>query len=173
MKIKCPVALCGWEGKTHDFWRHIEEYKITWKEVMDGGLLRSESHERWANYFFKDIWNNPDLPEKTKWTNIAVAYVNQIKSQSKMGQHTHKKLSPDGSDKIEMRNGRIVMNGQEYTREEFAKVMPGIKVPQVQKPPFETIKDITGDLRITHEGNEYTIEEFRRIQREKLEMLKK
>lgn len=51
--------------------------------------------------------------------------------------------------------------------------MPGIRVPQGQKPPFETIKDITGDLRITHEGKEYTIEEFRRIQREKLEMLKK
>ena len=72
-----------------------------------------------------------------------------------------------------MHDSRITMNGQEYTPEEFAKVMPGIKVPQGQQPPFETIKDISGDLRITHEGKEYTIEEFRRIQREKLEMLKK
>ena len=93
MKIKCPVALCEWEGKTHDFWRHIEEYKIQWKDVMDSGFPREESHERWANWFYKSIWNNPDLTEKTKWTNIAVAYVNQMKSQSKMGQH--KKLSPD------------------------------------------------------------------------------
>ena len=95
-----------------------------------------------------------------------------MKSQSKMGQHKGK-LSPDGSDKIEMRNGKITRNGQEYSPEEFAKVMPGIKVPQGQKPPFETIKDISGDLRITHEGKDYTIDEFRKIQREKLEMLKK
>ena len=173
MKVKCPVALCGWEGKTHNFWKHMEDYKITWKDVMDSGFPREESHERWANYFFPKIWNNPDLPEKVKWTNIAVAYVDQMKSQSKMGQHKHKKLSPDGSDKIEMRNGKVFMNGQEYSPEEFSKIMPGIRVPQRQKPPFETIKDISGDLRITHEGKEYTIEEFRKIQREKLEMLKK
>ena len=173
MRIKCPVALCGWEGKPHQFHKHIEDYKIRWKDVMDSGFPRSESHERWANYFFPKIWNNPDLTEKIKWTNIAVAYVNQMKSQSKMVQHKHKKLSPDGSDKIEMHDGKITMNGQEYTPEEFSKVMPGIKVPQGQKPPFETIKDISGDLRITHEGKEYTIEEFRKLQREKLEMLKK
>ena len=173
MKIKCPVALCLWEGKTHDFWKHIEDYKITWKDVMDSGFPRSESHTRWALFYYKDIWNNPDLPEKVKWTNIAVAYMNQIKSQSKTAQHKHKKLSPDGSDKIEMHNGKVFMNGQEYTPEEFQKVMPGIKVSQGQKPPFETIKDISGDLRITHEGKDYTVEEFRKIQREKLETMKK
>ena len=81
------------------------------------------------------------LPEKVKWTNIAVAYVNQVKSQSKMAQHKHKKLSPDGSDKIEMHDGKVFMNGQEYTHEEFSKIMPGIKVPQGQKPPFETIRN--------------------------------
>ena len=84
MKIKCPVALCGWEGKAHQFHKHIEEYKITWKNVMDSGFPRSESHERWANYFFKEIWNDPNLPEKIKWTNIAIAYVNQSKKQNKM-----------------------------------------------------------------------------------------
>ena len=42
---------------------------------------------------------------------------------------------------IEMHDGKITMNGQEYTPEEFAKVMPGIKVPQGQKPPFETIRN--------------------------------
>ena len=107
---------------------------------MDSGFPRSESHTRWALFFYKDIWNNPDLPEKTKWTNIAVAYVNQMKSQSKMGQH--KKLSPGGSDKIEMHDGKVFMNGQEYTPEEFSKIMPGIRVPQGQKPPFETVRDI-------------------------------
>ena len=173
MKVKCPVALCGWEGKPHQFHKHIEDYKITWKDVMDSGFPREESHERWANYFFPKIWNNPNLPEKVKWTNIAIAYANQVKSQSKTAQHKGKKLSPDGSDKIEMRNGKVFMNGQEYTPEEFQKVMPGINVPEGQKPPFETVKDISGDLRITHDGKEYTIEEFRRIQREKLEMLKK
>ena len=107
-----------------------------------------------------------------RWTNIAVAYVNQIKNQNKTAQRKGK-LSPDRSDKIEMHDGKITMNGHEYSPEEFQKVMPGIRVPQGQKPSFGTIKDISGDLRITHEGKEYTIEEFRRIQREKLEMLKK
>ena len=171
MKIKCPVALCGWEGDPHKFYKHIEEYKVQWKGVMDSGFPREESHERWANWFYKSIWNNPDLPEKTKWTNIAVAYVNQLKSQSKMGQHKSKKLSPDGSDKIEMHDGKIMMNEQEYTPEEFAKVMP--KDTAGAKLSFETVRDISGDLRITHEGKDYTIEEFRKIQREKLEMLKK
>ena len=170
MKIKCPVALCGWEGKTHDFWRHIEEYKITWKGVMDSGFPRSESHTRWAGYFWSKIWNNPDLTEKVKWTNIAVAYVDKIKSQSKMAKHQWK---PSNSPDIEVQDGKYFMNGQEYTPDEFSRVMSDIRVPQRQKSPFETIKDISGDLRITHEGKDYTVDEFRKIQREKLETMKK
>ena len=81
------VEVVTVEGKTHNFWKHMEDYKITWKEVMDSGFPRPESHERWASYSFPKIWNNPDLPEKVKWTNIAVAYVNQMKNQSKMGQY--------------------------------------------------------------------------------------
>ena len=155
MKIKCPVALCGWEGDPHKFYKHIEEYKVQWKDVLDSGLPRSESHERWANWFYKSIWNNPDLPEKVRWTNIAVAYVNQIKSQSKI---PHKgKLSPDGSDKIEMHNGKVFMNGQEYTPEEFSKIMPGIKVPQNDRP--HPVRDITGELRI----DGMTVDEYRKM----------
>ena len=172
MKIKCPVALCGWEGKPHQFHKHIEEYKITWKDVMDSGFPRSESHERWANWFFRDIWNDPNLDDKTMWTNIAIAYANQIKNHSKMAQHKGKMFS-NSSGRIDIHDGKYFIDGQEYTPDEFSKVMPGIRVPQGQKPPFETIKDITGDLRITHEGKDYTIDEFRKIQREKLEMLKK
>ena len=174
MRIKCPVALCGWEGKPHQFHKHIEDYKITWKDVTDSGFPREESHERWANYFFPKIWNNPNLDDRSRWTNIATAYMNQIKNRRKMKQQRKQRnLSFDGSDKIEIHDGKYFMNGQEYSPDEFSKIMPGIKVPEGQKPPFETVKDISGDLRITHEGKEYTIEEFRRIQREKLEMLKK
>ena len=152
MKIKCPVALCGWEGKPHQFHKHIEDYKITWKDVMDSGFPREESHERWANYFFPKIWNNPNLPEKVKWTNIAIAYANQVKSQSKMVQH--KKLSPDGSDKIEMHDGKYFMNGQEYTHEEFSKVMPGIKVPQGRDSSLEKIRNSPYSLmRLTNNAN--------------------
>ena len=160
MKIKCPVALCLFEGKTYDFWRHIDDYKTTWKGVMDSGFPRSESHTRWALFYYKDIWNNPDLPEKVKWTNIAVAYVNQVKNQNKI---PHKgKLSPDGSDKIEIRNGKITMNGQEYTPEEFSKIMPGIKVPQSGNHP-EVKRDITGELRI----NGMTPEQYRKTMERK------
>ena len=167
MKIKCPVALCGWEGKPHQFHKHIEDYKITWKDVMDSGFPRSESHERWANYFFPKIWNNPDLPEKVKWTNTTVAFIEQTKKQKQL---PHRKLSPDGSDRIEMHDGKVFMNGQEYTHEEFSKIMPDTAGA---KASFKIVRDITGDLRITHEGKEYTIEEFRKLQREKLETMKK
>jgi hypothetical protein len=170
MKLKCPVALCGWEGKSHQFHKHIEDYKIEWKGVMDSGFPRAESHERWANYFFSKIWTS-DLPEKVRWTNIAFAYVESMKVKAKP--KGKGKLSPDGSDKIEMHDGKITMNGQEHTPEEFSRIMPGIKVPSSKNPPFETVKDISGQLRITQNGKEYTIDEFRKIQREKLEMLKK
>ena len=160
MKIKCPVALCGWEGKTHDFWKHIEEYKAQWKGVMDSGFPREESHERWAGYFWGKIWNNPDLPEKVRWTNIAVAYVNQMKNQNRMAQHKGKKLSPDGSDRIEMHDGRITMNGKEYSPEEFQKIMPGIRVPQNNHP--HPVRDITGELRI----DGMTVEEYRKMHAE-------
>jgi hypothetical protein len=162
MKIKCPVALCGWEGNTYDFWKHIEDYKITWKDVMDSGFPREESHERWANYFFPKIWNNPDLPEKNKWTNIAVAYVNQMKNLNRMAQHKGKKLSPDGSDRIEMHDGRITMNGKEYTPEEFQKIMPGIRVPQDNHPHL--VRDITGELRI----DGMTVEEYRKLHEQEI-----
>ena len=153
MRIKCPVALCGWEGKPHQFHKHIEDYKIRWKDVMDSGFPRSESHERWANYFFPKIWNNPDLPEKVKWTNIAVAYVEQVKSQSRIGQHKGK-LSPDGSDKIEMHDGKYFMNGQEYSPEEFQKVMPGIRVPQGRDSSLEKIRNSPYSLmRLTNNAN--------------------
>ena len=172
MRIKCPVALCLWEGKTHQFAKHIEDYKIKWKDVMDSGFSRSESHERWANYFFKEIWSNPNLDDKTKWTNIAVAYMNQIKNQNRETrnmkmQHTmmqrRKKLSPDGSDNIEMHDGRVFMNGQEYTPEEFSKIMPGIKMPQnegIHHPHI--VQDITGELRI----DGMTLDEYRKMHAE-------
>ena len=73
MRIKCPVALCGWEGKTHQFHKHIEDYKITWKEVMDSGFPRSESHERWANWFFRDIWNDPAVPDVVAYTGRSIS----------------------------------------------------------------------------------------------------
>ena len=34
MKIKCPVALCGWEGKAHQFHKHIEEYNDSKGEIV-------------------------------------------------------------------------------------------------------------------------------------------
>ena len=125
-----------------------------------GGFPRSESHERWAKYFFDKIWNNPDLPEKVRWTNIAVAYMNQMKNMSKMAQHKHKELSPDGSDKIEMHDGKVFMNGQEYTPEEFSKIMPGIKVPQNNQP--HPVRDITGELLI----DGMTVDEYRKMHAE-------
>ena len=123
MRIKCPVVLCGWEGKTHQFYKHIEDYKMKWKGVMDYGFLRSESHERWANYRFPQIWKS-DLPKRVKWATIARAYVESLRKSGTTPKH---KLPSGHSDKIEMHDSKIMMNGREYSSEEFSKVMPGIK----------------------------------------------
>ena len=158
MRIQCPVALCGWEGDPHDFHKHIEAYKERIGDQTAGGYPISESHERWVSYFFRGKWN-AHLPERTNWTNIAVAYAKQIREQernAKMQKQKHR-LSPDGSDKIEMHDGKVFMNGKEYTPEEFSKVMPGIKAAQPEKHPTVT-RDITGELRI--EG--MTVDEYRK-----------
>ena len=69
-------------------------------------------------------------------------------------------LSPDGSDKIEMHDGRITMNGKEYTPEEFQRIMPGIRVPQDNHPHL--VRDITGELRI----DGMTVDEYRKMHAE-------
>ena len=158
MKVRCPVVLCGWEGKTHDFWKHIPLYKERMGDIVDYGMKRGESHERWAKYYFPQIWDNPDLDEKAKWTNIVVAYVEQMK---RLGRKKQKPPSPNGSDKIEMRDGKVFMNGQEYTPEEFQKIMPGIKVPPQDNHPHP-VRDITGELLI----DGITVDEYRKMHAE-------
>ena len=163
MKIKCPVALCGWEGKPHQFYKHIEDYKTKWKGVKDNGFFRSESHERWANYFFPRIWNNPDLPEDIRWTNIALAYIEETKMQKKTQQ---RRLSADGSNRIDMHDGEIKLNGREYTTEESSKKIHGMKVPQDSHP--HQVGDITGELRI----DGMMLEEYKKMHGNKIKRVK-
>ena len=69
----------------------------------------------------------------------------------------HKKLSSDGSNKIEMKDGKIMMNGKEYINEEFQKIMPNIHMPKSEHHE-QSVRDITGKLRI----NGMTPEEYRK-----------
>ena len=57
-----------------------------------------------------------------------------------------KKAFHDGSDNIEVKDGKVMMNGKEYTIEEFQKIMPNIHVPQHEHHE-QSVRDITGKLR--------------------------
>lgn len=159
MKIKCPVALCGWEGHPNHFWKHVREYEKKYEgQVLAEGSALWKSHQRWANYFFSKIFNS-DLTEEMKWTNIAHAYIQQQKDMAKKPKIKENKLNPDGSDKIEMKDGKYFVNDKEYTPEEFSKIMPGIKVPNSSHTGHpEIVKDITGELRI----NDMTPDQYRK-----------
>ena len=47
--------------------------------------------------------------------------------------------------------------GQEYTPDEFQKIMPGIRMQQNERPHI--VRDITGELRI----DGMTVEEYKKV----------
>ena len=126
MKTKCPVALCGEIVNPKKFYKHIKQYAEKYKgRVITGGFLVSESHERWAQSQFPQIWNL-DIPVEAKWTRIARAHIQQLKDMQK--QHKKSHIKPMGDSKIEFKDGIVTYNGKQYTPDEFAKIMPGIKM---------------------------------------------
>ena len=126
MKIKCPVALCGEIVNPKKFHKHIKQYAEKYKErVITGGFLVSESHERWAQSQFPQIWNL-ELPNDAKWIKIARKYIQQLKSQQIQHKKSHGKPMDDG--KIEFKDGIVNYNNKQYSPDEFAKIMPGVKM---------------------------------------------
>ena len=83
--IICPVAKCGKRVSPENYYDHVIEYE---EEHKDNPLL-AKSHDRFANYFFPNIWNS-DMTIKKKWRMIAQAYIKQQKSLKKQYKHQEK-----------------------------------------------------------------------------------
>ena len=76
--IICPVAKCGKKVSPENYYNHVLEYE---EEHKDNPVLM-KSHDRFADYFFPNIWNSA-LAIKKKWRMIAQAYIKQQKSMKK------------------------------------------------------------------------------------------
>ena len=76
--IICPVAKCGKKVSPENYYNHVLEYE---EEHKDNPLL-AKSHDRFADYFFPNIWNS-SMAIKKKWRMIAQAYIKQQKSMKK------------------------------------------------------------------------------------------
>ena len=83
--IICPVAKCGKKVSPENYYNHVLEYE---EEHKDNPVLM-KSHDRFANYFFPNIWNS-DMTIKKKWRMIAQAYIKQQKSLKKQYKHQEK-----------------------------------------------------------------------------------
>ena len=76
--IICPVAKCGKKVSPENYYQHVIEYE---NEHKDNPILM-KSHDRFASWFFPDIWNS-NMTIKKKWRMIAQAYIKQQKSLKK------------------------------------------------------------------------------------------
>ena len=85
MKLLCPVAECHEKVSPENYYDHVIEYE---EEHKDNPVLM-KSHDRFANYFFPNIWNSA-LTIKKKWRMIAQAYIKQQKSLKKQYKHQEK-----------------------------------------------------------------------------------
>ena len=84
-KFQCPVAKCGEMVSPDTYYDHVKKYEEKYK---DNPIL-AKSHDRFANYFFPDIWNS-NMAIKKKWRMIAQAYIKQQKSLKKQYKHQEK-----------------------------------------------------------------------------------
>ena len=84
-KFQCPVAKCGEMVSPATYYDHVKKYEEKYK---DNPIL-AKSHDRFANYFFPDIWNS-NMAIKKKWRMIAQAYIKQQKSLKKQYKHQEK-----------------------------------------------------------------------------------
>ena len=83
--IICPVAKCGKKVSPENYYQHVIEYE---NEHKDNPILM-KSHDRFASWFFPDIWNS-NMTIKKKWRMIAQAYIKQQKSLKKQYKHQEK-----------------------------------------------------------------------------------
>ena len=82
MKLLCPVAKCHEKVSPENYYDHVIEYE---EEHKDNNILM-KSHDRFANYFFPDIWNSGMTINK-KFRMVAQEYIKQQKSMKKQYKH--------------------------------------------------------------------------------------
>lgn len=85
MKFICPVAKCHEKVSPENYYQHVVEYE---NEHKDNPVLM-KSHDRFASWFFPDIWNS-DMTIKKKFRMVAQAYIKQQKSLKKQYKHQEK-----------------------------------------------------------------------------------
>ena len=85
MRFVCPVAKCHENVSPENYYEHVIEYEEKYK---DNPIL-AKSHDRFADWFFKNIWNS-DTAIKKKWRMIAQEYIKQQKSLKKQYKHQEK-----------------------------------------------------------------------------------
>ena len=79
MKFICPVAKCGKKVSPENYYGHVIEYEEKYNgQVLQGGIPLWTSHNRFAEFYFPDIWNS-SMAIKKKWRMIAQAYIKQQK----------------------------------------------------------------------------------------------
>ena len=115
MKIKCPVAKCEYVIKgADDGFKHWQNYDEFHKQL----------HRNWLNYFYPELANS-DWSDEVKYR---FAYKEWHKQQKTLAMQKKKGStgSPDLDGKnIEIKNGKYIIDGEEYTQEQFNNMMKG------------------------------------------------
>ena len=120
MKIKCPVAGCGYTVKgADDGFKHFQKYDEFHKQL----------HRNFLSYFFPDLANS-DWSNEVKFR---FAYRKWHENEKKLKvQAQKKKTDKNTTDNITMKDGRVIYNGESYTPEQFANIQKGIKYLPVE-----------------------------------------
>ena len=120
MKIKCPVAGCGYTVKgADDGFKHWQGYDEKHKQL----------HRNWLNYFYPDLANS-DWSDEVKYR---FAYKQWHENEKKQKLQAQKKKDKEtATDNITIKDGKVIYNGEEYTPEQFANIQKGIKYMPVK-----------------------------------------
>ena len=120
MKVKCPVAGCGYTVKgADDGFKHWQKY--------------DEFHKKLHRNFLK--WHYPDL-DNSDWSDevkFRFAYKKWHENEKKQKiQAQKKKTDKNATDNITIKDGKVIYNGESYTPEQFANIQKGIKYMPVK-----------------------------------------
>ena len=120
MKIKCPVAGCGYTVKgADDGFKHWQKYDEFHKQL----------HRNFLSYFFPDLANS-DWSDEVKFRFAYKKWHENEKKQKIQAQK--KKADKNATDNITVKDGRVIYNGESYTPEQFGNIQKGIKYMPVK-----------------------------------------
>ena len=115
MKIKCPVAGCGYTVKgADDGFKHFQKYDEFHKQL----------NRNFLSYFFPDLANS-DWSDEVKFRFAYKKWHENEKKQKIQAQK--KKTDKNATDNITMKDGKVIYNGEEYTPEQFSQMQKGVK----------------------------------------------